>query len=918
MRFGTDTYDVFDTIDKIKDREKRARIILACLAPLRIEKPLYDKITTGDKYKSKKEPRYKFSNEDKILIINGLMHHLNNDDLKRITLPDLKNSKTCEFIAQFQDLPTQSEIDAAPIFRRADLINPDLSPVENLAVSHQLQAWIAELTGKHDGTRDIGPALLFRPTFDARFRGILQQADDIARDEIKEAQDLKNGSFLLKFWDSVSEYRHRICVVGQINAQRINQLLTSYKETEIPAFNAHDGVDFNENGALRGWEILPEQQADDRPARDMLKRLAKTCQVTDKIKEIAQALEGAEIALANIIEPILLRYGPNSILLSNGKEDIIETLANNTASDVRLSIRQMILLPGSNAHIICPITGKKLDLLPLTAQERLSLADPATWRRKLRKTGLSAQGLMTSSLAMANENKHYCSDHSVMHYVERKAKERAYLAKKAVRFEKADGSTDTISLLDVADDKTSADIAEVYAINKAYEHEAKTLGLDAYFLTLTLPGEFHPSPRRCHGQLNADWNTGYGLEEAGAEIQKMWRSIMREIKKTPEFLGAFGMKVLEPHKDGCPHLHAMLYLPPTYQINENGIFSEGHTQQKLNEIVAQFVPGEHQREIRLIRKDTTGGEASMSPASYVMKYILKSMKDAGDRPDLLTGNIKSKDPETRARAKAEMARFRHKAWLGTLGRRGFSFVGMRGIRGIWRKLWNATPESLAGAGPALLGVKNHIDNAQRALEDGDNEEATKSCTKALRELGAFPHFQTNYTIKLLYNEHLTRHGNINQKAEQVAEIDNETGEVFLVDLKDKPTKIVPYLKELDKTKPDDRREIHLRECMVAREERRAEITQCAIPWLYEDISARARDALVYHIAMTFSDDLKEARKAETKLTTLLNYLSNGLGDQEDFHREYNDFKRWGTNSYLSKRSKQPHPPPDYLADEIPF
>ena len=928
MSYETDTYEIYDEISRIPDPEHRDRVIMAGRCPVDVSENGTFAIKKRQFFnksckKAKEKEHFRFTNDDRRLIVNSLVISLPHDDICKLLLPDLTNQKTIDIIKNFHDLPTADDLPKTPYSYRADRIDPRLTPAENLAVSHQIQEFITQETHDHtvselltttgtkkrQKTAKNPPSLyLFRPTFDARFRSIIDLAQQTADEDRRNTETAKNGCFLLKFWDTVTEYKDRICKIGQIKPRHIDKLLTQYRAENLPAFDAMDGIAFNENGAFIGWEILPGFELDDRACIAMLEKLAKLQSQADKIAEIRQKLDGAEIALADLIEPVISKYGPHAIRLANGYENTIDDIATETAQSARLAVRKTILLPGAKARFTNPITGQEIDLSQIPVQDRLAYSDPATWRRKLRKTGLFAQGLMTATLAMANNGKHYCSDHTTVHYVERKAKERQYLAKKCVTFEKRDGSQKSISLLEIADQKMSADIAEVYAINKAYEHEAHRLNLDAYFITLTLPGEYHPSPRRCNGGKNEDWTADTGPDRAGAELQKMWRNIMRDIKKIPEFLGAFGMKVLEPHKDGCPHLHAMLYLPATYQKNEDGLFSYEPTEEILNEIIARYVPGEHQREVRLIQKDETGETATMSPASYVMKYILKSMKDAGDRPDLLIANLKSKDPEIRQAAREELARFRHKAWLSTLGRRGFSFVGMRGVRTIWRRLWNATDDDMTGAGPALRSVKFLINDAQCALENDDQDTATESCASALRLLGAFPHFRPNYTVSLDYQERLTRHGRTQKKAENIVEIDSATGEVFTIALKSAEVKIEADTADLDWNNPKDQAEIRARQTMIASEQRRAEITETAVPWLMEEMDERARDFLTAQIALTFSNDAKEAGKAEMELHFLLQYLASGHGEKPGFLRNYTLFKRsWGTNSYLSKVEWGPDP-----------
>ncbi|WP_426991921.1 replication endonuclease [Methylomonas sp. CM2] len=84
------------------------------------------------------------------------------------------------------------------------------------------------------------------------------------------------------------------------------------------------------------------------------------------------------------------------------------------------------------------------------------------------------------------------------------------------------------------------------------ERAAKALGYSCLFLTFTAPSDHHPSsfkyfaytPRETLNLLNGQWNE--------------FRTEYCKNRKIP----MFGLSMIEPHKDGCPHLHKLLFCPP--------------------------------------------------------------------------------------------------------------------------------------------------------------------------------------------------------------------------------------------------------------------------------------------------------------------------------------------------------------------
>lgn len=92
---------------------------------------------------------------------------------------------------------------------------------------------------------------------------------------------------------------------------------------------------------------------------------------------------------------------------------------------------------------------------------------------------------------------------------------------------------------------------KLYAFVKAIDDIAQEEGLAAGMLTLTLEPEWHPNPS--HG--TACWN-GTTPRQAHASLAKRWQSILRDLHRYN--IGLSGLRVVEPHKDGCPHWHLWL------------------------------------------------------------------------------------------------------------------------------------------------------------------------------------------------------------------------------------------------------------------------------------------------------------------------------------------------------------------------
>ncbi len=94
-------------------------------------------------------------------------------------------------------------------------------------------------------------------------------------------------------------------------------------------------------------------------------------------------------------------------------------------------------------------------------------------------------------------------------------------------------------------------------------NEAQRRGLVPIFMTLTLPGEYHRMKHDRFGNLveNEDYN-GTEPREAVKVLTKMFAKlrqdrVLKELSKEERIY----YRVNEPHKDGTPHTHILLYVP---------------------------------------------------------------------------------------------------------------------------------------------------------------------------------------------------------------------------------------------------------------------------------------------------------------------------------------------------------------------
>jgi hypothetical protein len=204
-------------------------------------------------------------------------------------------------------------------------------------------------------------------------------------------------------------------------------------------------------------------------------------------------------------------------------------------------------------------------------------------------------------------------------------------------------ATDNLLTLEQVASSPRTRFAKLYAFVKAMDAISIERGLATGMLTLTLEPEWHPNPS--HG-VNS-WN-GASPRAAHQSMGTRWQSVLRDLDRLN--IGVSGLRVVEPHKDGCPHWHLWLLYRPA-------------AEQSILQTVIKYFPNKLKvRNPRAKGSKSTAGDvifdslcalkasASRAPthakegaqvelaridrsissgASYAMKYLLKTV-DGGD------------------------------------------------------------------------------------------------------------------------------------------------------------------------------------------------------------------------------------------------------------------------------------------------
>lgn len=108
---------------------------------------------------------------------------------------------------------------------------------------------------------------------------------------------------------------------------------------------------------------------------------------------------------------------------------------------------------------------------------------------------------------------------------------------------------------------------ELMARCRGYEDIGNLLNLQGMFLTLTAPGKYHNGYQ--NGGFISHWN-GASPKQTQDYLNNVWQRIRAKLAR--EEIRWFGLRVAEPHHDGTPHWHLLLWVRPQDALRVSDIF----------------------------------------------------------------------------------------------------------------------------------------------------------------------------------------------------------------------------------------------------------------------------------------------------------------------------------------------------------
>ncbi len=317
------------------------------------------------------------------------------------------------------------------------------------------------------------------------------------------------------------------------------------------------------------------------------------------------------------------------------------------------------------------------------------------WRRQLRRAvvALREHEAHQRGEVCATRRQPYVTHDTAARRAESVARNAATLA--ATYLENRDGQCMTLAdLAAVSTANKSIRRGELMTRIRGCEALAQSMQHRGLFLTLTAPSRFHRVKRSGESNPRADGSDGpmqpNGPRAAHEWLQGTWTRARAALARAK--VAAYGFRVAEPHHDGCPHWHALLW-----------VATDADAAALVRVIRAAWLkdhgeePGAAEHRVKAVAMLPGGASA------YIAKYIAKNVDDVGSvgveghHDDARGDDL----PEPAQKDAFGGTAQRVEAWAAAHRIRQFQAIGQPPV-GVWRELRRIAPQRQGGASPDLV------------------------------------------------------------------------------------------------------------------------------------------------------------------------------------------------------------------------
>ncbi|ENT7481232.1 replication endonuclease [Escherichia coli] len=281
------------------------------------------------------------------------------------------------------------------------------------------------------------------------------------------------------------------------------------------------------------------------------------------------------------------------------------------------------------------------------------------WREEL----LRAAGLVSRKTSV------YISHEALLDWREKRQRTRDFL--KAWDIENEEGerfSLEDIYWAGLSNPRNRRN--EMMACVRGMEQVAEARGDVAFFVTVTAPSRFHSV--NDDGSLNPKYCGATVRDASDYLVYRFFAAVRKAINKVG--LGWYGVRTVEPHHDGTPHWHMLVFTSPENEARITEIMRNAAIREDRAELGDDISP-----RFKCEKIDPAKG----TPASYIATYIGKNL----DASAFMGNDPKTGKPYVDKESGKTMTETVENAigWAGLHRIRQFQFFGIP-PRQVWREL----------------------------------------------------------------------------------------------------------------------------------------------------------------------------------------------------------------------------------------
>lgn len=345
------------------------------------------------------------------------------------------------------------------------------------------------------------------------------------------------------------------------------------------------------------------------------------------------------------------------------------------------------------AIAVCEGAGVRYPSIGLVDDEKAAIAAVCArlfcekwWRKKLRR--LQAVKLEDAARYMGMVCKRrggYCSEATLRRRYFQKSRNQQLLEKLEAQNE--EGQVYTLAeLSELGVSNPAIRRAELMTRIRGFEEVAEEIGgWSPVFITQTCPSRFHS--HHASGSQFPNWK-GATPRDGQKYLTKTWSKVRAALARAE--IKVFGFRVCEPHHDGCPHWHALFWVP-SHQLDLMIKIYESYS-------LADTPPPKGKESVRF---KAMVDELASGATNYIAKYISKNVDGLKEDGEAWSSDV----------VKTAM---RTEAWASTHGIRQFQQIGGASVT-VYREMRRLRDE---------YAESEEVEEIRKAADNGDWKQYT--------------------------------------------------------------------------------------------------------------------------------------------------------------------------------------------------